>query len=173
MLFSTSLFKTKKLILLTRYKKLKLLTNGLGWMFHTYSVVAFGSRVAVFPDDVVVDRTGIERRSRLAGALDETRSRRHRPRAGESHVFLDEALRHRMHGHEADFTPRLPLDPEMHHALTALHVLTRNAPQLLAADAVMSRVARNGAIARMPLSMSTGGASSRLTRQGPASSVTP
>ena len=47
--------------------------------------------------------------------------RRHRHLGPERQVFLDKALRHRMNGHEPDLAPLAP-DPEVHHALTALHV---------------------------------------------------
>jgi hypothetical protein len=36
-------------------------------------------------------------------------------------IFLNQALRQHVHRHKPDFVA-LPLDPEMHYALTALHV---------------------------------------------------
>src|SRR5271170_2931657 len=105
---------------------------------------------AIFADDVVVDRTGIERPVELARAVV-----RHRTEyraggigavAGESQVFLDQPLRHCMHGHEPDFAA-LALNPKMHHALTALDVSDPQPAQLLAADAVIEQGGQDGAIA--------------------------
>jgi hypothetical protein len=99
----------------------------------------------------MVDRAGIERPVEIARAVVGHRAKHGAGGigavAGDGQVRLDQPLRHRMHGNEPDLAALAP-DPEMHHALTALHVLDPQAAQLLAAHAVIEQGGQDGAIAR-------------------------
>jgi len=66
--------------------------------------------------------------------------------AREREIFLDQPLRRGMHGNKPDFVA-LALDPKMHHALTALHILHAQTAQLLAAQPVIEQGSQDGAIA--------------------------
>ena len=66
--------------------------------------------------------------------------------AGDAQVLLDQPARHSMQRNEPDLAA-LALDPKMHHAVTALHVLDPKAAQLLAADAVIEQGGEDGATA--------------------------
>src|SRR5215469_3657084 len=79
----------------------------------------------VFADDVVMHRAAIKRLVQLARTIIGHRTEHWggdiRAMTGERQIFLDKALRHGMDRNEANLVA-FAVHPEMHHALTALHV---------------------------------------------------
>jgi hypothetical protein len=113
-------------------------------------LAADASLAAIFADDVVIDRTRVEGFLKLAGAVVS-----HWPKHGaaeiaamtrERQIFVDEALRHRVHGNEADFVA-LAFDLKVHDAAAVLHVANLEPAQFLAADGVIEQSGEDGAIA--------------------------
>src|SRR6516165_5388335 len=103
----------------------------------------------IFADDILMHRTAVERLVEFARAIVSHRTEHWggdiRAVAGERQIFLDETLRHGMHGNKP-YLVALTLDPEMHHALTALHVTDLQTAELLTANSVIEQGGQNGAI---------------------------
>ncbi len=134
---------------------------------HTQSTVHFGAvagRAAVFQDN----NCGRPNRDRAAGparpcgcwSRTEHRGGGIGAVAGVRQVFLDQPLRHRMHGNEPDFGALAP-DPEMQHALPALQIETNSIFELcggltVRADHKAYTITRICLVGRQELSLDSG-----------------
>jgi hypothetical protein len=87
-------------------------------------------------------------------------------------ILLDQPLRQRMNGDKPNLAA-LALNPEMHHALAALHVPQPQQAQLLAPDAVIEEGSQYCAIPNTLQLSRAGAASSLRTWASPKAGVLP
>jgi len=108
---------------------------------------------AVFGDDVLVDGARMKRLFERARAVVSHRAEEGSIRILQApavlrqlrQVFLNQPLRHLVHGNVADLAP-LAAHLQVHHALAGLHVAEAEQAKLLAADAVIEQGGEYGAI---------------------------